>query len=293
MTDDPQRCPQCQTPVPADWAVCANCGYERPQPARIIRCSVCSRRAKSNLFVCPHCGSDLHPKPLPIWQISIATVLLVGIILGWLQWGAAISQGTQQIARAINPPTPTATFTVTQTATPTKTPSPTHTPTETSTATPTNTLTPTPTNTPTQTPTSTDTPAPGAPTATPTPTITPTPTPKFEKPVILGPVSGKLFGREDELFLRWEDVGTLGPNDFYAVRVTWKQDGQLAYGGTNTKDNFWLIPEEQYWGLADEFTGRRYDWYVYLEEVSENETGNKVGRPISDVSDTYYFLWQQ
>lgn len=232
-------------------------------------------------------------------QIGFIAMVVAALIFGWTQWGTTIAQGAHQVALVVNPPTPTATFTVTPTFTPTSTPTETATPTQTATPTPTETTTPVPTDTPappTDTPTPTNTPEPGAPTATPTPptpTITPTPTPRFGQPVILGPSNGKLFGREQELFLRWEDLGTLGPNDYYAVRMTWKQDGQLAYGGTNTKDNFWLVPPDLYWGLADEFTGRRYDWYVYIEEIATDDEGNQTGRPVSDTSDTYYFLWQQ
>ncbi len=111
--------------------------------------------------------------------------------------------------------------------------------------------------------------------------------------MLLGPADGKKYGRDEELVLRWENLGTLGPNEYYAVRMTWQQDGQLAYGGTNTKDNYWLIPADLYWGLADEFTGRQYDWYVYIEEITIDDNGQQVGRPISDTSDSMSFLWQQ
>jgi hypothetical protein len=181
---------------------------------------------------------------------------------------------------------------VTPTFTPTTTPTPTSTPTETATPTPTQTHTPTRTPTLTRTPTPTDTPVPGAPTATSTPTITPTPTPKFGQPEILGPADGRLFGRDEELILRWKDMGTLGENEFYAIRMTWRQDNQLSYGGTNTKNNFWQIPPELYWGLADEFTGREYEWYLYVEEIATNDDGQQIGRPVSDVSETSTFLWQ-
>jgi hypothetical protein len=110
--------------------------------------------------------------------------------------------------------------------------------------------------------------------------------------VLLGPKDGRLFGHEEELILRWEDMGPLGPNEFYAVRMTWQQDGQPAYGGTNVRDNFWIIPSDLYLGLADEFTGRQYEWYIYIEEISTDENGQQVGRPISEVSDTRDFLWQ-
>lgn len=285
-------CPNCHKPVKPDWKTCPNCGHNRSPKTRQIRCRVCSRRAPATLHTCPHCGAYLEPKPWPFLQLSFATILLVGFIFGAFQLWPSVSNSAERVALLINPPTETPTLTTTPTPTATSTPSPTSTPTETVTPTPTPTFTPTPTPTFTRTPTPTDTPEPGAPTATNTPTITSTPTPRFGKPVLLGPKDGRLFGREDELILRWEDMGPLGPDEFYAVRMTWPQDGQPAYGGTNVQDNFWIIPPDLYWGLADEFTGRQYEWYIYIEEISTDENGQQVGRPISEVSDTRGFLWQ-
>ena len=96
----------------------------------------------------------------------------------------------------------------------------------------------------------------GAPTATNTPTPTPSPTPRFGKPVLLGPKENRVYSRDEELVLRWRDLGSLKENEWYAVRLNWLQDGQLEFGGTNIKDNFWIVPPDQYWGLADQFTGR-------------------------------------
>lgn len=218
--------------------------------------------------------------------------MAAGLILGITRLAPVFATGTEQVAMMVNPPTETATLTPTLTATTTPTPTETPVPTNTATPTPTATFTPSPTPTETQTPTPTNTLLPGEPTPTETPTVTPTPTPRFKKPLLRGPVDGKLFGREEEIILRWEDMGTLAPNEFYAVRMTWEQDGQIAYGGANLKDTFWEVPEEQYWGLADEFTGRKYEWYLYVEEIATDDDGNQVGRPISEVSDTLSFLWQ-
>ncbi len=246
----------------------------------------------ATLYTCPHCGAYLEPKSWPILQVSFGAIAIVALIFATLQWTPTLRNRTEEVSLLINPPTATPTFTATPTSTPTFTPTPTPTPTETVTATPTTTATPTSTPTFTPTPTSTDTPQPGVPTTTPTFTVTPTPTPKFSKPVLLGPEEDRVFGQGEELVLRWEDMGPLGPNEFYAVRLIWQQDGQPAYGGTNIKENFWIVPSEAYWGLADEFTGRQYEWYVYIEEISANDDGQKVGRPASEVSDTLSFLWQ-
>lgn len=101
-----------------------------------------------------------------------------------------------------------------------------------------------------------------------------------------------MYSRDEELTLRWQDMGPLAENEWYAVRLNWMEGGQVAYGGTNVKQNFWIVPPEQYWGLADEFTGRAYEWVVFIEEITVNENGQQVARPVSEVSDRASFLWQ-
>jgi len=285
-------CSQCGEAIQPGWHICPNCGHKQARALRQIRCRVCSRRARVSLKICPHCGADLEAKPFPVLPVSFATIIIVVLTYGIGQWGSTLLNDAEQVALLINPPTATSTPTTTPTFTPTSTATPTSTPTETATPTPTFTFTPIPPTT-TATPTETPTEAPpGVPTATDTPTITPTPTPKYGKPQLLGPEDGTIFGREQQLMLQWENMGPLAPNEFYAVRLTWQQDGQLAYGGTNIKENFWIIPPDAYWSLADEFTGRKYEWYVYIEEITTDEAGQQVGKPVSEVSDTLSFLWQ-
>jgi RNA polymerase subunit RPABC4/transcription elongation factor Spt4 len=288
MTTTP-HCPNCGEPVNSDWRICPHCGQSNPAKLKKIRCRVCGRSAKATLQTCPHCGAQLEPKPWPVLQVILGGVLLVGFIFGFFQLWPIISVAPQQVALAVNPPTATLTPTRTPTATATFTPTPTATPSPT--VTPTNMPTATPSPTSTITPTPTQTP-PGAPTATDTPTITPTPTPRFGKPVLLGPKENRVYSRSEELVLRWRDMGPLKENEWYAVRMTWLQDGQLAFGGTNVKDNFWVVPPDQYWGLADQFTGRKYEWVVFIEEIVTDANGSQVGRPISEVSDPLVFLWQ-
>lgn len=243
-------------------------------------------------MTCPHCASSLKSKSLPLRPAGFAALAAIVFIFALTQWAPTFRTRTEEAALLVNPPTATPTATATSTPTSTATHTSTATPADTSTPTHTATSTVTATPTATNTPTPTDTPLPNVPTPTPTPTITPTPTPKFKKPVLLGPADQRLFGQGEELVLKWEDIGPLGPNEFYAVRMVWQQEGQPAYGGTNIKENFWIVPPDAYWGLADEFTGRRYEWYVYVEEISTDTGGQKVGKPVSDVSDTLSFLWQ-
>jgi hypothetical protein len=131
-----------------------------------------------------------------------------------------------------------------------------------------------------------------APAPTDTPAATPTPTLRYGKPVLLGPEDGQIFGRDGELVLKWENIGPLADNEWYAVRLTWLQDGQLSFGGDNIKQNFWIVPPDLYWGLADQSTGRKYEWYVYIEAITTDENGQQVGQAASEVSDSASFLWQ-
>lgn len=281
-------CPNCGESVKPDWSLCPTCGYANPANPGKIRCRNCGRSARGTLHTCPHCGDYLEPRPFPIVQTSLSALVFVGFAFVFAQYWPALSTGYERVALIVNPPTPTATATSTPTPTFTTTPLPTPTPTLTST--PTDTPSPTATQTATPTTTPTETPF-GAPTATNTPTPTLTPTPRFGKPILLGPDDDRIFSRNEELLLRWRDMGPLKPTEWYAVRLNWKQDGQLAFGGTNVKDNFWVVPPDQYWGLADEFTGRKYEWIVFVEEIVE-ENGQKKGVPVSDASEPRAFMWQ-
>ncbi|MEM7346341.1 MAG: hypothetical protein AAF485_19035 [Chloroflexota bacterium] len=235
------------------------------------------------------------PQPFPFLQLGLGGIVVLALYFGITQWGSLVTNQADQVSQLLNPPTPT--FTSTATSTPTHTPSATVTPSPTNTATSTPTNTPTATSTPTETPTQTSTPtateppvAISLPTTTPEPTETPAPL--YDKITQLGPEDETIFGREDELILQWEDVGALGPNQWYAVRLSWQQNGELSFGGHNLKETFWIVPPEQYWGLADEFTGREYSWVVFIEEVITDENGQQVGQPINESSDPGTFFWQ-
>ena len=281
-------CPNCGAPVKPDWSLCPQCGHSKPITLGRIRCRVCGRPAAATLYTCPECGARLEAKPLPLLQISLGALLLFGLVWGGIQLKPVLFSSTEQVALMVNPPTATATPTHTATSTATATSTSTNTPTPT--ATPTGTRPPTAPPTPTPTPTDTPVIVPiQGPTDTPTPT--PTPTPRFGKPVLLGPAGDEIYSRSEELVLRWQDMGPLAPNETYAVRLTWLQNGQISFGGTNVKENFWIVPPALYWGLADEFTGRKYEWYVFVEAIT-TENGQQVAKPVSDVSDRWTFLWQ-
>lgn len=259
---------------------------------QIIRCKYCNTPAPSFLKVCPNCGANLEATLFSYMPLVAGLLVLGVIIFGLVKIIPVVMEKTENVAELINPPTSTPTPTVTPTTTleptPTETPTATATPTSTSTAT----ATPEPSATVTQTPTPEPTKPNAPPTQTPTPTVTPTPTPRFTEIVLTGPADGEKFERDKELVLTWKSVGELAEDEWYAVRLNWLQDGVRAYGGTNSKDNYWTVPPEQFYGLADLGTGRVYEWQVFIEKVTVNADGGKTGQPISPSSETRTFFWQ-
>jgi hypothetical protein len=234
----------------------------------------------------------LEAKPFPFLTVSLGAIVVIGLIYGGAQFRASLTNTIEEAVLIINPPTATAMPTLTPIPTATFTATATPNPSATVTATPTNTTTPTQSPTPTPTTAATDTPV-GVSIASATPTVTPTATPQFGAPVLLGPEDGKLFGHSEEVLLRWENIGPLAESQWYAVRLTWQENNQPSFGGHNLKDNFWVVPPDLYWGLADEFTGRKYEWFVFIEEISTADNGRQVGKPVSEVSKRSSFLWQE
>lgn len=257
-------------------------------PTRVIRCKNCRAAVPGHLQVCPVCGANLEPHPFPYLPIVLWAVAAVLIIGGAFAIAPAVKHQTRQVAEFINPPTdtptPTATFTPTLVPTATNTPTPTQTPSPTPTPTATATATPTPTETPTPEPT-----RPNLPTSTPTPTATPTP--RFSAIIITAPDDGVQFTGGQPVILSWQPAGQLADDEWYAVRMNWLENGERAFGGTNTKETSWQIPREQYYGRADQGTGRVYEWYVFVEKVTQNENGEKIGEPMSPPSETRTFFW--
>jgi hypothetical protein len=290
-------CPRCRSPIQHEWVLCPTCGLPYTSGRRNIKCRACGERTSSSHQVCPACGNDLKAAPFPLWppkryarflRIAVAAILIAGIISGLVRIGPGVERGANQVAAFFLPtPTPTATATGTSTATPTTTSTPTTTPT----------FTPVPTSTATPTATPTETPSPTLAlpaTATPSPTPTPTPTPRFRAPVLTGPDDGAIFrGRDQFVVLSWRPAGKLAEDEWYAVRLSWSENDVVSQrGGNNLKDTTWQIPADFYYGKADQETGRAYEWYVYVEKVTETKDGQRVGEPVSPFSETRVLYWQ-
>ena len=88
------------------------------------------------------------------------------------------------------------------------------------------------------------TPAPAA-----TATLAPTPGPAaglvYPAPVLLLPTDGFVFaGGGTAVWLRWEPVGELGEDDYYAVSVRYVKNGGSVYTGSWYKGTEWQVPKE-------------------------------------------------
>ncbi|MDM8532721.1 hypothetical protein QUF63_16290 [Anaerolineales bacterium HSG25] len=186
-----------------------------------------------------------------------------------------------------NTPKPTATIEPTATNEPTATE--TMIPTDTPTLEPT--LTHTPESIPTSTivPTSTPTDIPIIPADTATPEIpidTPTPARGFDAPKLLDPDQDSQFIRGNTIILRWKPVGELLENEYYAVRLRHRFQGEELTSGDNVTRSEWTIPLD----IIDRVDGpdNRFEWFVIVEQ----DNGDDDVRQISPQSETRIFTWR-
>ncbi len=289
------QCPGCGSAVEREWSVCPVCGRPEPIKKHRIRCGVCGHPNTDQHRVCASCGADLSTRPFAFligagqyFRWAGIALLVVAGVAGIFHIRADVERQTNQVV-AFFMPTPTATATMT--GTPTTIPTATHT----ATVTPTSTPSATPTATATSTITPTETSVAALPqTATLTTTPIPSPTPRFAAPSLLGPPDGELFqGRNQLIILSWKPAGTLAADEWYAIRLSWSAGGTLAQrGGNNVKETTWRLPSDILWNKPDQDTGRAYEWYVYVERVTETEEGQRVGESLSPPSETRTLYWQ-
>jgi hypothetical protein len=192
-------------------------------------------------------------------------------------------------------PSPTPTFTVTSSPTPTPSAS------AVAPAAPAATPAPPPTVGSTPTPivivvTATPTPEPPA-TATPVPAATPVggaepePTPaatpgfKYPAPVLLEPEDGAVVPGVIAI-LKWESVGPLADGEWYAVRLIFREQGELVYNGDRMKVTEWRVPDRFFY-QADG-PALEYNWYVFVER--DNPDGSTT--QLSPDSETFAFRWE-
>ena len=226
----------------------------------------------------------------------VGTALAGGALLGLGPTGLLVgttpteTQMPTQTALPITPtlsPTPTATVASTRTATAEATPVLSPAPTSTQAPTPTPviivvTATSTPEPPATDTPVATDTPEGGAP---PEPTATETPGFKYPAPDLIWPEDGSTVPGVINI-LEWEPVGPLDDGEWYAVRLIFREQGELVYAGDRVKLPEWRVPDRLYY-RADG-PDLEYSWYVFVER--DNQDGSVT--QLSPESETFVFRWE-
>jgi hypothetical protein len=125
------------------------------------------------------------------------------------------------------------------------------------------------------------------------PTLAPTATPTlvFAAPRLLGPEDGRVFvGEAEKIVLRWESVGVLAEDEWYAVGLRYLHDGQLQYSGNRLKENEWQLPAEFFFAKADQ-PERAYQWDVTVIRMESGPKG-ETDVDISLRSDFRTFYWK-
>ncbi len=198
----------------------------------------------------------------------------------------ATPTGSSIFESPISPVSPLETPTLPSTSTATPLP-PTNTPSApTETPTPIVQDTPVPTDTPP--PTATPTPEP-APEAGPTPEESPTPAApamKYGAPVLLAPNDGVEFTGINEITLEWEPVGELEADEQYAVRLVYRFNSEVTYGGAQVKEPGWVVPLQLYQKIDP--PENRYEWFVAVERLNDDGSGTAI----SPESERMSFSWK-
>ena len=286
-----ESCRWCGASVSPKDVVCSRCG------ARLRResatCRSCRGEIRSGLAVCPHCGDELLRRRIP-WKLigSLAGVALIAVIVYVVLTTVPLPFDLPFVAAAptatptevILPPTPTSTATQRP---------PTATPTSTATFTPVITATATVTISPTAALTATVTLLPEQ-TATPTPTETAGF--RYAAPKLIEPEDESdwapdhplVFSYGARIELRWEAVGTLAEDEWYAVALTYtnsQNEPSMGPGGW-IKETSWGVEGDDLYNLLG--GDRIVMWSVTVVRDPMN-TGDGVN--ISPESETWMFRW--
>jgi len=294
-----ESCRWCGASVSPKDILCPRCG------ARLRResatCRRCRKEIRSGLAVCPHCGEDLLRRRVP-WKLIVAlggvfgAAVLAYLVLSFVPLPFPLlfmaAAPTATATEVILPPTPTATATPRPpTATPTRRATATRAITETAT------LEASPTHTVTVTATSVVTPTFTAEVAeTPTVSLVPTETPglKYAAPKLLEPEDQSdwaadrplVFSEGARIELKWEAVGTLGVEEYYAIELAYvDRDSGPAVTGGWVKETTWLVPTDLYERIGGD---RTVEWSVTVVSGTPG-TGQRTA--ISPASETWVFRW--
>ncbi len=117
------------------------------------------------------------------------------------------------------------------------------------------------------------------------PTDTPTPAFRYEAPVLLEPSDEGVVAGVMAI-LKWESVGELADDEWYAIRLIFLQQGQPVYEGDRMKALDWRVPDRFFY-RADG-PALKYRWYVFVER--QNADGSAT--QLSPESEEFSFRWE-
>ncbi len=119
----------------------------------------------------------------------------------------------------------------------------------------------------------------------PEPTATETPGFKYPAPALIWPEDGSTVPGVINI-LQWESVGPLDDDEWYAVRLIFREHGELVYAGDRVKLAEWRVPDRLYYRADGPLL--EYSWYVFVERDNPDGSATKL----SPESETFVFRWE-
>ena len=121
----------------------------------------------------------------------------------------------------------------------------------------------------------------------------PTPEPvrvRFGSPKMISPGNDTVFaGKFSDVYLEWEPVGSLAPDEYYDLTVMHIFADEPTYWGTATKENsIRLNPDDIGVGRAGQ---DRFYWWITVRKANTAPTANSLDLPTSRQSEGRTFVW--
>jgi len=292
------RCKSCGQQLSEGSRVCPRCGESCGlKGSRYVRCRCCGAKSRVGLHLCPVCGEALRIQYN--WRLPVVLFIVLSVLVYWLlqivplpgigdtltlaqvfQDGAEPTGGLTVVSTSTCEPEPTVSSVPDPTPSPVLDPTPMATATVVSspTASPTLTAPPTNGNTPVSTYTATA--------VLPTKTAESTPAPR-----LIGPEDEARFqGRNTEIILSWEAVGSLKEDEWYGVSLRFWAEDRMHYSGAWVKELQWRVPKELRRSPDPRQPGFQWDVTV-MRQTGTKPAGGRDGVHVSPTSETRVFYW--
>lgn len=157
----------------------------------------------------------------------------------------------------------------------------------------TSTVTPTATATASPTPTFGPSPTPEVASPAPRPTKPPPTSTALPAPVLLAPLDRQEFQEDAEIVLRWEPVGELPADAYYAITVRYSHFGETWQDDVPwTRATSWALTEHAY--LLDLADNGWFEWSVQvMRQTGEDADGRPTGVALSAPSEVRMLVWNR